>query len=61
VTTQGGFTIFGSPVNYLNSGIMTFSLSRDGVIHQQDLGLQTADALAAIEQYNPTHGWTQAE
>jgi hypothetical protein len=43
VTTQGGFTIFGSPVNYQHSGIMTFSLGRDGVIYQQDLGPQSSD------------------
>jgi hypothetical protein len=61
MTTQGGFTIFGSPVNYHNSGIMTFSLGRDGVIYQQDLGPHAADALTAMEQYNPTDGWTQAE
>ncbi len=61
VTTKGGFTIFGSPVNYQHSGIMTFSLGRDGVIYQRDLGSQTADALAATTQYNPTDGWTQAE
>jgi Protein of unknown function (DUF2950) len=61
MTTQEGFTIFAGPVNYQNSGIMTFNLGRDGAIYQQDLGPQAADALAAIEQYNPTHGWTQAE
>jgi Protein of unknown function (DUF2950) len=61
VTTKAGFTIFASPVNYQHSGIMTFSLGHDGVIYQQDLGLKTADTLAAIEQYNPTDGWTQAE
>ena len=61
VTTPGGFTIFSSPVNYQHSGIMTFSLGRDGLIYQQDLGPQTAGALAAIEQYNPSHGWTQAD
>ncbi len=61
VATQTGFTIFASPVHYQHSGIMTFSLGRDGVIYQQDLGPQTPDALAAIEQYNPTHGWTQAD
>jgi hypothetical protein len=61
VTTQGGYTIFGSPDHYQHSGIMTFSLGRDGVIYQQDLGPQSANALAAIEQYSPTHGWTQAE
>jgi Protein of unknown function (DUF2950) len=61
VTTEGGFTIFGSPVNYQHSGIMTFSLGRDSVIYQQDLGPKAADTLAAIEQYNPTDRWTQAE
>ncbi len=61
MTTQRGFTIFGSPVHYQNSGIMTFSLGRDGLVYQQDLGPQAADALAAIGQFNPTHGWTQAE
>jgi hypothetical protein len=61
MATQGGFTIFANPVNYQKSGIMTFSLGRDGVIYQQDLGPQAADALVAIEQYNPTHGWMQAE
>jgi hypothetical protein len=61
MTTKGGFTIFASPVNYQNSGIMTFSLGRDGVIYQQDLGPKAPDTLIAIEQQHPTHGWTQAE
>lgn len=61
MTTQGGYTIFASPVNYQNSAIMTLSLGRDGVIYQQDLGPHAADALTAMEKYNPTHGWTQAE
>jgi hypothetical protein len=61
MTTQGGFTIFGNPVDYQHSGIMAFSLGRDGVIYQQDLGSKAADTLAAMEQYNPTDGWAQAE
>jgi Protein of unknown function (DUF2950) len=60
-TTQGGFTIFASPADYQNSGIMTLSLGRDGVIYQQDLDPHAADALTAMAQYNPTHGWAQAE
>jgi hypothetical protein len=56
-----GYTIFASPVNYAHSGIMTFSLSREGVVYQRDLGPQTTDAMEAIHQYNPTDGWTQAE
>jgi hypothetical protein len=61
MATQAGFTIFASPVDYPNSGIMTLILGRDGVIYQQDLDPHAADALVAMEQYNPTHGWTQAE
>ena len=61
VTTKSGFTIFASPVNYQHSGIMSFSLGRDGVIYQQDLGPKADNTLTAIEQHNPTGGWTQAE
>jgi hypothetical protein len=61
VTGQGGFTIFASPVDYQQSGIMTFSLGRDGVIYQQDLDPKTGNAEMAINQYNPTSNWTQAE
>jgi hypothetical protein len=61
LTTKGGYTIFASPINYQHSGIMTFSLGRDGVLYQQDLGPKAPDTLIAIEQHNPTHGWTQAE
>jgi Protein of unknown function (DUF2950) len=61
VTTKSGFTVFATPVNYQHSGIMTFSLGRDGVIYEQDLGPKADDTLTAIQQYNPTDGWTQAE
>jgi Protein of unknown function (DUF2950) len=61
LTARGGFTIFASPVNYQHSGIMTFSLSRDGIIYQQDLGPQTADVAEAINHYKPADGWAQAE
>jgi hypothetical protein len=61
VTGQEGFTIFASPVDYQQSGIMTFSLGRDGVVYQQDLDPKTGNAEMAINQYNPTTNWTQAE
>ena len=61
VTTKSGFTIFATPVHYQHSGIMSFSLGRDGVIYQQDLGPKADNTLTAVEQHNPTGGWTQAE
>ncbi len=58
---QGGFTIVASPVEYQQSGIMTFVLGREGVLYQQDFGPQTSEAVASITSYNPTSGWAQAE
>ena len=60
-TTQAGFTIFASPIDYRHSGIMTFSLGRDGAVYQQDLGPQSTETVEALKQYNPADGWTQAE
>jgi hypothetical protein len=57
----GGFAILASPVTYGDSGIMTFLMSREGVVYQKDLGAKTADTVASINSYNPDEGWTQAE
>jgi hypothetical protein len=56
-----GFAILASPVKYRDSGIMTFILSREGVVYQKDLGKDTANVAAAIQSYNPGEGWTVAE
>ena len=56
-----GFAILASPVNYQKSGIMTFILGRDGILCPQDLGPQTPNAAAAIQQYDPSNEWAQAE
>ncbi|HSY70627.1 MAG TPA: DUF2950 family protein, partial [Alloacidobacterium sp.] len=39
----GGFAILATPVKYQDSGIMTFILSRDGIVYQKDLGTKTTD------------------
>jgi hypothetical protein len=56
-----GFAVIATPVKYQDSGIMTFIVSRDGVVYQKDLGPNTANAAASIISYNPTEGWTPAE
>jgi hypothetical protein len=56
-----GFAVIATPVKYQDSGIMTFIVSRDGVVYQKDLGPNTANAVASITSYNPTEGWTPAE
>jgi hypothetical protein len=57
----GGFAIIATPVRYQDSGVMTFIMSREGVVYQKDLGADTANAAASITSYNPTDGWTPAE
>jgi hypothetical protein len=57
----GGFAILAGPVTYRDSGIMTFILSRDGVVYEKDLGQNTVDVAASIKAYNPDNGWTPTE
>jgi hypothetical protein len=57
----GGFAVIATPVRYQGSGVMTFIMSREGVVYQKDLGADTAKAAASITSYNPTDGWTPAE
>ena len=55
------FAIIASPVEYADSGIMTFISNREGVVYQKDLGKKTAEVAASIKEYNPADGWTPAE
>ena len=57
----GGFAVIATPVKYQDSGIMTFIVSRDGVVYQKDLGEQTVSVAASIAEYNPVEGWTPTE
>ena len=56
----GGFAVLAYPAEYRNSGIMTFIVSKDGIVYQKDLGENTADAARAMTEYNPGDGWKPA-
>jgi Protein of unknown function (DUF2950) len=56
----GGFAILAYPVEYRNTGIMTFLIGKDGVIYQKDLGEKTTDQGGAMTEYNPGEGWSPA-
>jgi hypothetical protein len=49
----GGFALIAYPVEYGNSGIMTFIVNADGVVHEADLGQDTATTVSAITAYAP--------
>jgi hypothetical protein len=53
-----GFAILAYPAEYRNSGVMTFILNQDGVIHQKDLGADTFDLAKQTKEYNPDASWT---
>jgi Protein of unknown function (DUF2950) len=56
----GGFAILAYPIEYRNSGIMTFVVGPDGVVYQKDLGENTSQAAAAMTAYNPEDSWKPA-
>jgi hypothetical protein len=57
----GGFSILAYPAEYGNSGVMSFLISRDGVIFQKNLGENTSDAAKAINAFNPDETWKPVE
>jgi hypothetical protein len=54
----GGFAILAYPVEYRNTGIMTFIIGKDGVIYQKDLGEKTTDLGNTMTEYQPSDGWS---
>jgi len=57
----GGFAILAMPVKYGETGIMTFMMSRDGVVYEQNLGPDTARIAGSIQEYNPADDWSPVE
>ncbi|MEJ2188040.1 MAG: DUF2950 domain-containing protein [Acidobacteriota bacterium] len=53
----GGFALAAAPVDYGVTGVMTFIVSNDGVVYQQDLGPDTLDMYHAMKVYNPDPAW----
>jgi len=37
--------------------VMSFIVNHNGVVYERDLGPKTAQAVAAIELFNPDQGW----
>jgi hypothetical protein len=57
----GGFALVGYPVEYGNSGVMTFLVNQQGVVYQKDLGPDTERTAGAMTAYNPDSSWTRTE
>jgi len=57
----GGFAVLATPVKYAETGIMTFMTGSDGAVFERDLGPDTANIAASIQQFNPTDDWSEVE
>lgn len=56
----GGFAVIAYPVEYRNSGIMTFIAATDGIVYQKDLGESSATLGQSMSEYDPADGWSPA-
>lgn len=56
----GGFAAIAWPVQYGSSGIMTFLVSKQGVVYQADLGSGTDHTAATMPSFNPDARWALA-
>jgi len=54
---SGGFALVAWPAEYDGSGIMTFVINQDGIVHEKDLGSQTDAAARAMTAYDPDSSW----
>ena len=55
----GGFGVIAAPVRYGVSGIKTFIVSHEGVVHEADLKAGTAKFFATAKRFNPDKRWQQ--
>jgi len=57
----GGYALVAWPVHWGDTGVMSFIVSKDGVVYQKDLGPDSAAIAGAMSAYNPDASWTKAQ
>jgi len=53
----GGFALVAWPAEYGGSGVATFIVNHDGVVHEKDLGRDTSKIVSRMDRYNPEKTW----
>jgi hypothetical protein len=56
-----GFAMVAWPADYGASGVMTFVVNRNGVVHEKDLGPGTAETVRTMRLYNPDQTWRRSQ
>jgi Protein of unknown function (DUF2950) len=58
---SGGFALVAWPAEFDVTGIMTFIVNGDGVLHEQALGPDTDRVARAMTAYNPDASWSTVQ
>lgn len=53
----GGFALLAWPAQWGVTGVMTFIVNHDGVVHARNLGRQTSQRAGLIDRFDPGPGW----
>jgi hypothetical protein len=54
-----GHALVAWPERYGDTGVMTFIVSRDGVVYEKNLGPNTAALARGMTAYNPDASWAK--
>ena len=54
---RSGFALIAWPVEYGESGVMSFLVSQAGLVYEQNLGPDGAGIAGEIQEYDPSPGW----
>lgn len=57
----GGFALAAAPAEYKVTGVKTFMISHDGVVHEKDLGPDTLKAFPSMDRFNPDKTWNATD
>lgn len=58
---RAGFAAVAWPIEYGESGVMSFMVSHDGIVYESNLGEDTASVAASMMLYNPGTGWSPVQ
>lgn len=54
----GGFALVAYPGRWQASGVMTFIVSHDGIVHQKNLGKDTEAIVSRMQSFDPDATWS---
>jgi hypothetical protein len=58
---RAGFAVIAWPVEYGETGVMSFMVSHAGIVYEQDLGPDSASTAQAMPGFDPGPGWKSVQ